>query len=198
MKNIVVDDKFYKTVKKYAVFIPLIEVDGRDHILFEIRSSYIAQPGDVSFPGGSLEENEDFKMAAIRETREELNLHEKDIDYMGYSSMVFSMHNRIVKAYYGRINKPLEEIEYNIEVERLFTVDFEYLLNNPPKEYTIDYKMDFPKDFPFEKIPNGKDYGFYPLLHKIYFFDTEPSVWGLTGRLLNDFVNSYKKGEISF
>src|SRR5699024_2577460 len=127
-----------------AVFIPIINIKGKDHILFEVRSSIVPQPGEVSFPGGSLEENEDFKMAAIRETREELNLHEKDIEYLGYSSMIFTRDKRLIKAFYGRINKDLGEIMYNREVEELFTLDLDYLMNNQPNNYKIEYEMIFP------------------------------------------------------
>lgn len=191
MKYLEVDDKFYKKIRNYAVFIPLIEINGKDHILFEVRSSFVPQPGEVSFPGGSLEEGEDFKEAAIRETREELNLHEKDIEYLGYSSMLINKSNRHVKAYYGRIKKKLEDIDYNIEVERLFTIDIDYLKNNPPKKYRTQLKMEFPDDFPFEKIPNGVNYNFYPIFHSLYFYDTNPIIWGLTAELLKNFVENY-------
>ncbi|MDU2354002.1 MAG: CoA pyrophosphatase, partial [Anaerococcus sp.] len=36
MKNLLVDDEFYAKIKNYAVFIPTIEVDGKDHILLEV------------------------------------------------------------------------------------------------------------------------------------------------------------------
>ena len=47
MKNLLVDDEFYDKIKNYAVLIPIIEVDGKDHILFEVRSKNIPQPGEV-------------------------------------------------------------------------------------------------------------------------------------------------------
>lgn len=196
MKNIQVDDKFYKKIRNYAVFIPLIKVGGKDHILFEVRSSIVPQPGEVSFPGGSLEENEDFKMAAIRETREELNLHEKDIDFLGYSSMTVTRNKRHVKAFYGRINKNLDEIAYNMEVDKLFTVDIDYLMQNPAKKYRAEFKMVFPDDFPFEKIPGGVNYNFYPFYHDMYFYDTDPVIWGLTGEILKDFIENIKNKTI--
>lgn len=196
MKNIQVDDKFYKNIRNYAVFIPIINIKGKDHILFEVRSSIVPQPGEVSFPGGSLEENEDFKMAAIRETREELNLHEKDIEYLGYSSMIFTRDKRLIKAFYGRINKDLGEIMYNREVDELFTLDLDYLMNNQPNNYKIEYEMIFPDDFPFEKIPNGPKYNFYPFSHKMYFYDTDPVIWGLTAEHLKDFVENIKERKI--
>lgn len=198
MKNIQVDDKFYKKIRNYAVFIPIINVDGKDHVLFEVRSSIVPQPGEVSFPGGSLEVNEDFKMAAIRETREELNLHEKDIEFLGYSSITMTRNNRHVKAYYGRVNKSLEEIRYNMEVEKLFTVDIDYLIKNPPKRYRSECKLIFPDDFPFEKIPGGPNYNFYPFYHDMYFYDTNPVIWGLTAEILKDFIININDKTIIF
>ena len=38
--------------KKSSVFIPLIKKEDGYHVLFEIRSANIRQPGDVSLPGG--------------------------------------------------------------------------------------------------------------------------------------------------
>lgn len=189
MKYIEVDDNFYKKIRNYAVFIPIIEVNGKDHILFEKRSSIVPQPGEVSFPGGSLAENEDFKDAAIRETMEELNLHEREIELLGYSSMIINRSNRHIKSFFGRINKKLEDIKFNIEVEEIFTVDIDYLKSNPPKKYSALMNMQFPEDFPFDKIPNGEDYNFGRSFHTIYFYDTNPIIWGLTAKLLKDFIS---------
>ena len=190
MKNLVVDDDFFEKIKNYAVFIPIIEVDGKDHILLEVRSQHIAQPGEVSFPGGRVEEGEDFKDAAIRETMEELLLDREDIEYMGYSSMIFNSSYRHVKAFYGRINKNIEEIKYNEEVESVFAVDIDYLKENRPIMYTAPYKMEFPDDFPFHKIPKGRDYKFSTGYYELYFYETSPVIWGLTAKLLKNFIES--------
>lgn len=192
MKNLLVDDDFYNKIKNYAVLIPIIEVDGKDHILLEVRSQHIAQPGEVSFPGGRVEEGEDFKDAAIRETMEELLLDREDIEYMGYSSMIFNSSYRHIKAFYGRINKKIEEIKYNEEVESIFAVDIEYLERKQPIMYTAPYKMEFPKDFPFDKIPKGRDYKFSTGYYEIFFYDTKPVIWGLTAKLLKNFIESKK------
>ena len=190
MKNLLVDDEFYNKIKNYAVFIPKIEIDGKDHILLEVRSQNIAQPGEVSFPGGRVEAGESFEEAAIRETMEELLLDREDIFLEGYSSMILSSTYRHIKAYYGRIDKNIEEIKYNEEVESVFAVDINFLKENEPIMYRAPYRMEFPKDFPFEKIPNGKDYSFTPLYHDMFFYDTNPVIWGLTAKLLKNFIES--------
>lgn len=195
MKNLLVDDEFYNKIKNYAVFIPKIEIDGKDHILLEVRSQNIAQPGEVSFPGGRVEDGESFEEAAIRETMEELLLDREDIFLEGYSSMILSSTYRHIKAYYGRIDKNIEEIKYNEEVKSVFAVDINFLKENEPIMYRAPYRMEFPKDFPFEKIPNGKDYSFTPLYHDMFFYDTNPVIWGLTAKLLKNFIESLDKDE---
>lgn len=190
MKNLIVDDEFYEKIRDYAVFIPIIKVDGKDHILLEVRSQHITQPGEVSFPGGKVETGEDFKDAAIRETMEELLLDRDDIEYLGYSSMIFNSNYTHVKAFYGRIDKKIEEIKYNEEVESVFAVSIDFLEKNEPIMYRAPYKMDFPEDFPFDKIPKGRDYSFQTGYYEVYFYDTKPVIWGLTAKLLKNFIES--------
>ena len=176
MKNLQVDEKFYKKLSKYAVFIPIINIDGKDHILFEVRSDIVSQKGEVSFPGGGVNEGESFEMAAIRECREELNLGEKDISLKGYPILS-------KKEYLSKVIEPL--MRYNKDI----TLD--YLKNNPPKKYRAKLLMDLPDDFPFEKIPNGRNYNFWQRYHTFYFYDTKPVIWGMTAEILKDFIKSY-------
>lgn len=191
MKKLLVDDDFYNKLRNFAVFIPIIEIDGKDHILLEVRSAHISQPGEVSFPGGRLEKGEDFKEAALRETMEELCLEPSDIEYLGYSSMSLNSSYRHVKSFYGRIKKNFEDIKYNEEVESVFAVDIDYLKDNPPIRYRSPYKVDYPEDFPFDKIPNGQEYRAWRGYSDLYFYDTEPVIWGLTARLLKNFIESW-------
>lgn len=195
MKKLLVDDEFYNKFKNFAIFIPIIEIDGKDHILFEVRSDTISQPGEVSFPGGKLEEGEDFKTCAIRETMEELNLKKDEIEYMGYSSMILNSSYKHVKSFYGKIKKNIEDIKYNEEVASVFAVDIFYFKDNPPSKYRADYKLDFPEDFPFDKIPGGRAYKFWPGHRDFYFYDTDPLIWGLTAILLKNFIESWNVDE---
>jgi coenzyme A diphosphatase NUDT7 len=64
----------------FAVLVPLIEIDGELNIIYEVRSNSITQPGEISFPGGRIEEGESPQEAAIRETSEELLLNKANIE----------------------------------------------------------------------------------------------------------------------
>lgn len=192
MKYIEIADRDYDFLEKSAVFIPLIEKDGKDYIIFEKRAQNIPQPGEVSFPGGGVEEGESFKDAAERELKEELCLGDGDFELEGFSSSILMSNRRLVGAFYGRIYKDEGEIEYNEEVEEIFSLPLDYFIKNPPTCYKNPLKMDFAQDFPFEKIPGGKAYPFKLGSHDVYFYETEPVIRGITAKLLKDFIERYK------
>ncbi len=59
-----------------AVLLPLVNYENNVCLLFEKRASDLhKQPGEICFPGGSIEKtDQDEAAAAIRETCEELGL----------------------------------------------------------------------------------------------------------------------------
>ena len=65
-----------------AVAVPLLEVDGENHVVFTVRSNKLRrQPGEISFPGGHCEPNDKSGAhAAMRECSEELGI---DLDKIG-------------------------------------------------------------------------------------------------------------------
>src|SRR3954462_9405452 len=70
----------HEQLLKYAVLLPLIEIENETHILFEVRSMNLRrQPGEICFPGGKIEQEESQKQCAVRETSEELGIIESDI-----------------------------------------------------------------------------------------------------------------------
>lgn len=42
----------------YSVLIPLVEREGKMHVLLEKRAAHISQPGEICFPGGRIEAGE--------------------------------------------------------------------------------------------------------------------------------------------
>ena len=65
-----------------AVAVPLLEIDGEDHVLFTVRSQTLRrQPGEISFPGGHCESTDKTgAAAAIRECSEELGIDTEQIE----------------------------------------------------------------------------------------------------------------------
>ncbi|WP_022760551.1 NUDIX hydrolase [Butyrivibrio sp. AD3002] len=189
-----------------AVIIPLIEKDGEIHILFEERSHKLEfQPGEVCFPGGRIEEGETPKEAAIREFFEELfskldhDRSEEYIEILSELPPIMGPTGAIIYPFVGLVKK--DDLTYSKdEVEKLFTYPVTYLQEHPPICYKMQKKTFAPDNFPFEKVTGGKStYGFHVQKYDMWIYeDTDPIVWGFTGRLLHSFleqINSEKPAE---
>jgi nudix motif 8 len=62
--------------RRAAVLVPLVNVDGVASVLFTVRALNLnTHAAQVSFPGGHVDENETLEQAAVRELKEETNLH---------------------------------------------------------------------------------------------------------------------------
>lgn len=187
----------YGNQRHYSVLLPLIDVEGQTHVLYEVRSHKISQPGETSFPGGRVEENEDFATAAVRETTEELNVKAEDIEVFGAIDYVVNDW-AIIYCYVGRLNVKLEDIQHNEEVERVFTVPLDFLLENEPKYYTIRAKSMFDDEFPFHLIPNGPNYQFRHQVHKTPFYNLpSENLWGYTANLTHRFSRILLEGDFT-
>jgi 8-oxo-dGTP pyrophosphatase MutT (NUDIX family) len=68
-----------------AVLIPLYERDGRLGTVFtERRHDLSKHAGEISFPGGRQDEpDEDLRLTALREAREEIGLAEDTVELVG-------------------------------------------------------------------------------------------------------------------
>lgn len=180
--------------KEYAVLLPLIWLNDSWHVLYEVRSQHISQPGEVSFPGGRVEAGENYSQAAIRETIEELQVSEDQIEVMGEIDYIIQS-KRSIHCFVGQIKvSQLEDIRPNEEVDRLFTVPLESLMKVEPVYYDLTSHVTKDINFPFEKIRNGKKYPFSHQRSSIPFYETfEHTIWGLTAQFTNRFISIIKE-----
>ncbi len=181
---------------KFAVLIPLVMVDGKWNILYELRSKDLkAQPGEISFPGGKVEKGESFKEAAIRETVEELLIEEDEIELLGELDFLVSYANFTIHCFLGKINKDISQIQPNSdEVDHIFAVPVEFFLNNEPRVYELGLITENNEEFPYELIPRGKDYNFRTGRHTVLFYLFEDYViWGYTARMTKQLMEIIKE-----
>ncbi|KAI0077711.1 hypothetical protein K474DRAFT_1595422 [Panus rudis PR-1116 ss-1] len=67
-----------------AVLVPLCNVNNRPGILLEVRGKLRTHSGEVSFPGGRVDETDASSLsAALRETHEEVGIHPDQVEILG-------------------------------------------------------------------------------------------------------------------
>ena len=156
--------------QSYAILLPLIEEDGKLHLLFEVRAKHLAhQPGEICFPGGKVDEGDKgFFDTAIRETSEELGIDSREI--MDVYPLDYITGNMNIYPFIGRLLVPQKIKPYPGEVDAVFTIPLDELLTIEPLEHVVEF-VPMPKDdFPFDLIPNGRDYRWFPRKATQYFY----------------------------
>ena len=185
-----------KKLREVSIVIALINIDDKLHLIFEKRSDSVNQSGDISFIGGHIEENESPLSAAIRETKEECNLSEDNINIIGESDYLMNFNSLFVHTYVCEItNIQFENIKCNDEVEKLIAVPLEEIISTHPSSYTSKITIERDENFPYHLIENGKNYNFFTGNEVTYFYEFKNCIiWGLTAKILNNFVEILKDG----
>lgn len=185
----------HEQTSKSAVIVPLIRENQEIYVVFEKRAATLnRQPGEICFPGGVPEpEDKGSKAIAIRETCEELGIVPEDIDIVAPLDVMVHPFSSIIVPFLAFI-RDRRRINLNLnEVERLLFVPLSYLLNAKPLIHNISMQPIMEDDFPFELIPNGRDYPFNCGNYVQYFYIWEGEViWGLTSRILQHFIELLK------
>lgn len=203
LKNIVWEDCPIIGKEKFlnsAVLVPIIIIDGTEHILFEKRSKKVRQPGEISFPGGHFdpENDKDFLSTAVRETTEELGLSKKQISVFGKLGTLIAPMGVLIETFIGSLNiTDIELVDFDkSEVEEIFTIPVDYFVENKPEQYfakleihpyIIDEKGIKQDLFPVKELglpdkysnpwTNGK--------HRILVYKTQKAIiWGMTAEII--------------
>ncbi|MGU8063238.1 NUDIX hydrolase [Streptococcus suis] len=178
--------------KVYAVLLPLVWSDNQWQVLYEIRSESISQPGEVSFPGGGIDEGETAEEAAIREVIEELDIQQEQIELLGeIDYLVFG--RSTIRCFVGRLQLDWKTLQPNDEVARFFTVPLETLLKTDPVYYQLDSQIVPDCDFPFERLRGGVDYPFSHHKRSVPFYENLPeNIWGMTAQFTHRFTEIVK------
>lgn len=169
----------------HSVLLPFVWERGEVHILFQRRAKSLRQqPEEVSFPGGRVEPGETSQQAARRECQEELLLPEEDISIYGPGEILATPSGRRIDSFIGAL--PHYQGTFSrAEVDSVFTVPLAFFRQTVPTTYVNHLRLDMAEDFPYGKIPGGRNYrwelGDYPMVFYQYRGDI---IWGLTARLM--------------
>lgn len=157
--------------RRACVLIPLIRDTGRWQILFSRRSANLAaHSGQIAFPGGSVEPGESLEEAAVREAWEEVGIPPERVELIGRLDDLVTHSGFLVAPFAGVVSGRVEYVLQESEVEEVFEVPVEALLDprNPEVRWVPFRQKQYPAYF--------------------YQYDGH-EIWGLTGRILKAFLD---------
>ncbi|QDX94468.1 CoA pyrophosphatase [Brevibacillus laterosporus] len=184
--------------RRTAVLVPLIRNErGEWSVLFEKRASTLrSQAGEICFPGGHVDpiDHNEWE-AARRETSEELAIDPSKIIYAGDLDILVLSSSLLVYPYVGFVHTEITDLTPNPdEVEEVFVVSLQTLLDTIPDRFDIDLRFEPGEDFPYHLIANGRDYKWRHGKLPEYFYEVDGRIiWGLTARILMHFLQFFRK-----
>lgn len=181
----------------YSVLVPLLEYQGQLNILYEVRADTLRiQPGQVSFPGGRIEEGELPEECAIREACEELLIKPEDIQIISPLDYLHTYSNFTMYPFLGTINYDacISVTASKDEVKEVFLVPVSYLMETEPLVYNSDVYPKIPEDFPYEKINKDMGYNWRKGVTSIPIYQYKGyAIWGMTALITQNLINKVKE-----
>lgn len=176
----------------FSVLVPVVEKDGRLHLLFEVRARAMeSQPGEICFPGGNVDPGETPADCALRETLEEIGIPPEKVELIGPGDILYGYANYTLYTYMGIISYD----DYKQarlapeEVDEVFLVPLQAFKDHPPQIQKENIYTEISDDFPFEKIGIDENYPWRIGEWEIPIYDVEGRIiWGLTARITENMV----------
>ncbi|MFB6252205.1 MAG: CoA pyrophosphatase [Halobellus sp.] len=153
--------------KQAAVLAPILVRDGTEHILFTKRADHLGEhPGQMSFPGGSLEpEDADLQATALREADEEIGLLAAETTIFGRIDDIRTVTDYAVRPFVGGV----PDRQYDPDEREVAEV----VALPVPELIDLDNYESERREHPI--------YGD----HRVHYFHVDDyTVWGATGRML--------------
>lgn len=121
-----------------GILIPLIERHDALSVLLTERSADLKHhAGQVSFPGGGMEDHDsDITATALRETHEEVGIEPHQVDVAGYLEPTPTVTGFAVTPVIGFVSQAIELRVDPVEVEKVFEVPLEFLMDHRNEEYS--------------------------------------------------------------
>lgn len=149
-----------KGLTRAAILVPIVASEA-PYLVYTLRSEFLKHHGgQISFPGGRIEPNEDPWNAALREAQEEIGLDPANVTWMGRLDDVYSPRGYHIVCFVGRVDT-LRPVVNEEEVQALLRVKLEELFDRTRHKIK-----------PWDKDPRIP----------VHFFSFSSGVvWGVTG-----------------
>lgn len=183
-----IDEEAYR---QFAVMVPLIKREDGLFVLFEKRAGSLKrQPGEICFPGGARDGGETPLENAVRETMEELQIARHQIDVIAQMNTLLTAYDNKVSVFLCEL-KAYEMTFASAEVEEVFLVPLNFFMEQKPEVYVNRVRLETPEDFPYDKIPGGRNYHWRTGRKNVYFYYYEDKViWGMTAYIMQNVVKT--------
>jgi len=172
---------------QFAVLVPLVELDGELHLLYEVRSASLQrQPGEVCFPGGHMELGEAAEECALRETTEELAIPSDSVRVLGPLDFICHRSGFVLYPILALVDSHAVKniVPNSAEVDRVMLVPVSSLSKMTPEEYRLELLPTPATNFPYERIGIPRDYPWNRGVDNGYIYSwPEKTIWGLTARI---------------
>jgi 8-oxo-dGTP pyrophosphatase MutT (NUDIX family) len=168
-------DKIASTLKPAGVLIPVRHHDDGLSVLLTQRSADLKHhAGQVSFPGGRMEEADaDIVVTALRETREEIGIAEEQVAIIGYLESMPTVTGYAVTPIVGLVDGLVDLEIDRTEVEYAFEVPLSFFLD-PANHRLVAREW---QGLSFSMVE--------------FHFEGQ-RIWGATAQMLNRFINIIK------
>ncbi|MEF8775224.1 MAG: CoA pyrophosphatase [Haloarculaceae archaeon] len=153
--------------REAAVVVPVLERDRTPHLLFTKRADHLQDhPGQMSFPGGGREpEDDSLSDTALREASEEIGLERTEVDWVGRIDDIRTVTRYSVRPHVARI----PDRTYHRCDEEVAEIA---ILPIPDLTDPANYESE------------RRDHPYYGDTRLHYFYVDGYTVWGATARML--------------
>lgn len=155
-----------------AVLVPLVQRPEEISVLLTRRTDHLQHhPGQISFPGGRIEEcDTDPVCCALRETEEETGITREVVEVIGSLSPYRTRTGFSVVPVIGLLTPPFETRADPFEVAEIFEVPLSFILD------TANHQV-------HSRERDGVRRSFYVLPYQDYY------IWGATAAMLVNLAN---------
>ena len=118
-------------LKPAGVLVPIMERSGGLSILLTQRARDLKHhAAQASFPGGRMEDHDEtVQDTALRETHEEIGIHPRQVEIIGYLQAMPTITGFAVTPVVGLVSESVELIIDRTEVDYTFEVPLDFLLD---------------------------------------------------------------------
>lgn len=149
-----------------AVLVPIFERSGDLHLLYIQRSEQVSHSGQIAFPGGRVDPEDQSPMAAaLREAHEEVGIEPGAVEVLGaFPGMRTATSGILVASFAGLIPWPMSLRANPHEVAEIFSVPLA-VLRDPRYRQTYSWQR------------HGLEWRFPAIVYG------NRAIWGLTYRI---------------